>query len=356
MKAAIVVGTRPEIIKLTPIIKEYQKRELPFILIHSNQHYSANMDKIFFENLDLPQPDYNLEVGSGSHGAQTAKILERIEEILVDEAIDVVYVQGDTNTVLAAALAASKLRIRVAHVEAGLRSYDRDMPEETNRIITDNVSDYLFAVSDLQRDILLNEGICKSKISVVGNTVVDTLYYGLKLIDQGKNVNDFDVAEKEYFLITAHRPSNVDSREALAELVDTIDSAAREFSKKAVWPIHPRAKFNLDKFNITLPDSITLLDPIGYLDFLSLMKNSNAILTDSGGLQEEACILQIPCITLRENTERPESVEVGANILCGRNKERVIAALNLFNESGHKWSNPFGDGNASKKILDVVHS
>ncbi|MCK5884752.1 MAG: UDP-N-acetylglucosamine 2-epimerase (non-hydrolyzing), partial [Bacteriovoracaceae bacterium] len=343
----------PEIIKMASLIRECRDRKLDYILIHSNQHYSANMDKIFFENLELPSHHYNLEVGSGTHAAQTAAILHKIEAILVDEKVTTILVQGDTNTVMASALAASKLRIKVAHVEAGLRSYDREMPEETNRIVTDNISDYLFAVSDLQANILINEGVSADKIHVVGNTIVDAIHSAVHLSKKSKILDELSLEEKSYYLVTAHRPSNVDEKGSLQEMVDVLSTAADIFDKKIIWPIHPRAKSNLVKFDIDIPLSFKLLDPIGYLDFTCLMSNASAVLTDSGGIQEEACILGVPCITLRENTERPESIDVGANQLVGRDQDKLIAAIKHFSTKSTDWKNPFGDGTSGKQIIDI---
>lgn len=271
-------------------------------------------------------------------------MLTGIEKILINEKIDIVLVQGDTNSVLAGALAASKLNIKVGHVEAGLRSYDNLMPEEKNRIITDHISDYLFAVSSLQKDILLKEGIDADKIIVVGNTIVDALN------DSKERAQKISCPYNDYYLITAHRPSNVDTKEGLEELCYIF----KYLEKKVIWPIHPRSKSKITQLNISLPENVTLTEPIGYFEFINLMINANAVLTDSGGLQEEACILQIPCITLRENTERPESTEVGANILVGRDWNKVSKALDHFDTHKRDWENPFGDGTAALQILEIL--
>ncbi len=351
-KVAIVVGTRPEIIKMSPLIKQYQQQGLPFVLIHSNQHYSSNMDSIFFETLALPRPHYHLEVGSASHAIQTARVMERIAPIFQQENIDLVYVQGDTNTVMAAALAASKLQIKVAHLEAGLRSFDRGMPEEINRIVTDRIADYLFAVSEVQREILRSEGIGDEKIFVVGNTIVDALCYGKQLLQEKQIKLPFP--EKEYFVLTAHRPSNVDQRTGLQELIDLLQLVIEQYGYPVIWPIHPRAQANLERWNLTVPSKVQVIGPTDYLNFLSLMSNAFAILTDSGGIQEEACILQVPCVTLRENTERPESLLVGANFLVGRDGEKLLQALKHFQNTTHQWKNPFGDGKSAERILRTV--
>lgn len=356
MKVGIVVGTRPEIIKMAPVIRQCQEREIPYFIIHSNQHYSEEMDSIFFKELHLPQPHYNLGVGSGLHSNQTGNILIKMEPILVDEKPDVVLVQGDTNTVLAGALAASKLGIKVGHIEAGLRSYDRTMPEETNRIMTDHISDYLFAVGPNQHKILSKEGIDNDKIFTVGNTVSDSLFQHLEISAQKSTIlQDLGVSDKSYFLVTAHRASNVDVSSNLKELLALFDQLHAKYSQTIVWPIHPRTQAKLKEFNIEVPAYLKLLPPIGYLDFIQLQKHARLILTDSGGIQEEACLLGVPCITLRENTERPESIEVGANVLVGRDGDKAVAAADKWLSADEfSWENPFGDGHVAETILDII--
>ncbi len=356
MKIGIIIGTRPEIIKMAPIIRECQARSLPFFIIHSNQHYSADMDAVFFEELKLPAPHYNLHVGSGQHSNQTGNILIKMEPILQEEKPDVVLVQGDTNTVLAGALAAAKLDIKVGHVEAGLRSYDRTMPEETNRVLTDHMSEYLFSVSATQSNILKAEGISDKKIHEVGNTISDSLLQHIPLAEKSSQIlSELKIKASDYILLTAHRASNVDVLAHLEELVDAVNTISKKYDKKIVWPIHPRTKKKVEEHNIKIGDNIILTPPLGYLDFIQLQKNAFVIMTDSGGIQEEACMLRIPCITLRENTERPETLDVGANILVGRNKEKAIAAMDKWiSLKSYDWSNPFGDGNVAKTILNVI--
>ncbi len=357
MKIGIIVGTRPEIIKMAPVIRECEKREIPFFIIHSNQHYSVEMDSVFFKELNLPAPHYNLGVGSGLHSNQTGNILIKMEPILLAEKPDVVLVQGDTNTVLAGALSASKLNIKVGHIEAGLRSYDRTMPEETNRIMTDHISEYLFAVGANQQAILAKEGIDQSKIYTVGNTVSDSLFQHLKIsADTSKILAELNVEAGKYFLVTAHRASNVDIPSNLLELLELFDQLHTKYSQTIVWPIHPRTQAKLKEFDIEIPSYLKLLPPIGYLDFIQLQKHAQLILTDSGGIQEEACLLGVPCITLRENTERPESIEVGANILVGRDANKALAAAGkwLTSEQVFNWDNPFGDGHVAEAILDII--
>jgi len=356
MKIGIIVGTRPEIIKMAPVIRECQKRELPFFIIHSNQHYSAEMDSIFFDELQLPAPHYNLGVGSGLHSNQTGNILIKMEPILIDEKPDVVLVQGDTNTVLAGALAASKLNIKVGHIEAGLRSYDRTMPEETNRILTDHMSEYLFAVGPNQENILKSEGIATNKIYRVGNTVSDSLFQHLEISAQASTIlNDLSLSAGEYFLVTAHRASNVDIQANLMELLHLFDEMHANYTGTIVWPIHPRTQAKLKEFAIEVPDYLQLIPPVGYLDFIQLQKHAKLILTDSGGIQEEACLLGVPSLTLRENTERPEAVEVGASELVGRNAEKAVkAAKQWLSRSDYSWKNPFGDGHVAEAIVDII--
>jgi UDP-N-acetylglucosamine 2-epimerase (non-hydrolysing) len=356
MKIGIIVGTRPEIIKMAPVIRECKNRGIAYFIIHSNQHYSEEMDSIFFKELALPEPDYNLGVGSGLHSNQTGNILIQMEPILLAEKPDVVLVQGDTNTVLAGALAASKLDIKVGHIEAGLRSYDRTMPEETNRILTDHMSEYLFAVGANQQAILAQEGIAADKIFTVGNTVSDSLFQHLELAENTSTIlTDVGVEAGKYFLVTAHRAANVDIKSSLLELLAIFEQLHEKYNQTIVWPIHPRTQAKLTEFGIDAPSYLKLLPPIGYLDFIQLQKRAQLILTDSGGIQEEACLLGVPCITLRENTERPESIEVGANVLVGRNADKALAAADKWlSKADFSWENPFGDGHVAKKIIDII--
>lgn len=351
MKIAIILGTRPEIIKMSPIIRECEKKGIEYYILHTGQHYSYEMDKIFFKQLKLPQAKYNLDTGSGLHGKQTAKMLIGIEEVLIVDKPDIVLVQGDTNTVLAGVLAASKLQIKIGHVEAGLRSFDRTMPEETNRVIADHISDYLFAPTGISRRHLLNEGISNDKIFVTGNTVVDAVYQNLEI---SKNVNnilkEFGLTEKEYFMATAHRAENVDSKKRLGGILKGFSQIYREFSLPIIFPAHPRTVKMIEKFGFNVPEGTRLIEPLGYLEFLQLESSARLILTDSGGVQEEACILRVPCVTLRENTERPETVEVGANLVAG-SRENIFEGVSKMIASDCKWENPYGNGNAAELTL-----
>lgn len=355
MKISIILGTRPEIIKLSPVIRECQKQKIDFFIIHSNQHYSENMDAIFFRELELPHPKYNLEIGSCSHGQMTGRMIEKIEEILNKEQPTWILVQGDTNTVMAGALAASKIGIKIGHVEAGLRSYDRSMPEEINRIVTDHISNALFCPTQKQADILIEEGIEKNIIKVTGNTIVDAVYQNIKLLNKHSEFNH--LINEKYFLLTTHRPSNVDSKENLSELLEAITEVSKKYNYPVYFPIHPRTKKQIDIFKIKIDEKyIKLMDPVGYLEMLALEKYAQLIFTDSGGIQEEACILQVPSLTLRDNTERPETLHVGASILVGHNKELIILSTEKMLSVNRNWSNPFGNGKSSFKIVKTINN
>ena len=352
---AIVLGTRPEIIKMSPVIRECERLGLDYFILHTGQHYSYNMDRVFFEQLGLPEAKYNLDVGSGKHGEQTGKILSGVEPVLQKERSDVVLVEGDTNTVLAGALAATKLHIKVGHVEAGLRSYDRQMPEEINRVLTDHCSDYLFAPTEKSRQILLGEGIPEEKIFVTGNTIVDAVYQNLSISEEGSNpLNDLELTPKEYFLVTAHRQENVDVKERFEGIIKGLELVAKEFGLPVIYPIHPRARKMMNHFGLKAKKGITFIEPVDYLSFLQLEAKAKLVLTDSGGVQEETCILKVPCVTLRDNTERPETLEVGSNILAGTNAESIVSKTKEMINRDNNWRNPFGDGKAGEGIVEVI--
>jgi UDP-N-acetylglucosamine 2-epimerase (non-hydrolysing) len=354
MKTAVVLGTRPEIIKMSPVIRELGRRQENYFILHSGQHYSYNLDRVFFEQLKLPHPKYNLEVGSGSHAQQTAKILIGVEKVLLEENPDIVLVEGDTNSVLAAALAATKLHIEVGHVEAGLRSYDRNMPEEINRILTDHCSDYLFAPTPKARQILLGEGVSKEKIFVTGNTVVDAVYQNLEIAgEQGNTLGSLSLSARQYFLVTLHRQENVDHRARFASILEGLNRVAAEFHLPVIYPIHPHSRKRMDEFRLN-PNGIRLIEPVSFLDFLQIESSATLILTDSGGVQEEACILNVPCVTLRDNTERPETLEVGSNLLAGALPDKILRCTTLMLNKKDKWSNPFGDGRAGQRIVAIL--
>ena len=355
MKIAIVLGTRPEIIKMSPIARELEKRHADYFILHTGQHYSYNLDKIFFEELELPLPKFNLDAGSGTHAEETGKMLIGIEKILQREKTDVVLVEGDTNTVLAGALAANKLHIKVGHVEAGLRSKDRMMPEEINRILTDHLSDYLFAPTSVAKNNLLKEGINEDHIFITGNTIVDAVYQNLESAERKTDIlNKLHASAQKYILVTAHRQENVDEKKKLQNIFEGLKLVFQEFNLPIFYPIHPRTMKRLKEFKVELPKEIAIIEPLGFLDFLQLEANAALVATDSGGVQEETCILKVPCVTLRENTERPETIDVGSNILVGTNPEKILKGARIMFERKRNWAVPFGDGTAGKKIIEII--
>lgn len=366
-KLGFIFGTRPEIIKLSPLIKECEKRRVPFFCVHTGQHYSQEMDKVFFKDLDLDQPRYRLAIRSSApwrQGEHTGKMLIDIEAILLKENPYSIVVQGDTNTVLAGALTAEKisttesytgLHIKVAHVEAGLRSYDRTMPEETNRFITDHLSDFLFVPTVHEKKILLGEGVPAQWIHVTGNSIVDAVYaYKDIALKKSRILQSLNLEKQPYILLTVHRQENVDNREVFNNILSGLTRIRAALGLPIIFPMHPRSAKMLEKFKLKIPLGVRTIVPVGFLDFLVLQARSSLALTDSGGVQEECCILKVPCVTLRNNTERPETVDVGANIIAGTNPQKMLTAAVRMIGSGRRWKNPFGDGRAAKKMIDVL--
>jgi len=354
MKISVVLGTRPEIIKMAPLLKILEAKKADFFTLHTGQHYSYELDKVFFDQLELPRPRYNLEAGSGTHAEETAKMLTGIEKILLNERPDFVLVEGDTNSVLAGALAAVKLGIRVGHVEAGLRSYDRTMPEEINRVITDHIGSYLFAPTLKAKQILLGEGIYQGKTFVTGNTIVDAIRLYLETARQKVDIHrQFHLTPQKYFLATLHRQENTDNRDRFTSILEGLSGTAAQFKLPVVYPAHPRSRKLVDSLKKP-PKGLKIIDPVDFFSFLQLESNARLILTDSGGVQEEACILHIPCVTLRDNTERPETVDAGANIVAGAAAEYIVESATKMLERKTDWTNPFGDGHAAERILNII--
>jgi len=355
MTVTVVLGTRPEIIKLAPVLRELAARDVPYRLVHTGQHYSPNLDSIFFEELGLRPPDDNLHSGSGTHAEEVARILVGVEGELLKERPDAVLVLGDTNSTLGGALAAAKLHIPLGHIEAGLRSYDRQMPEELNRVLTDHCADRLFAPTPKALDILNKEGIPDEKVLLTGNTIVDAVRQNLELARDKVDIAEvFDISPKGYVLVTAHREENVDAPARLSGILDGLGRVRAAFDIPVVYPMHPRTRKCLDRFELAVPKEVTVIEPVGFLEFLQLEANACVVLTDSGGIQEETCILEIPCVTLRDNTERPETLEVGSNVLAGTTPERILSCAEEMIDKKGGWQNPFGDGNAAKKIVDTL--
>ena len=357
MRIAIILGTRPEIIKMAPVIDEIKNRGHECIIIHTGQHYDDKMSHQFFIDLKLPTPDYNIHVGSASHAKQTSVMISRLEDKILEVKPDIVLVQGDTNAVLAGAITTAKLNIPIGHVEAGLRSYDKTMPEELNRIMADACSNIYFVPTAAAGINLEAESISHDKIIITGNTIVDACERNLPIANKNHSIT---LPDTEYIVLTIHRAENTDNTTRLTNIIESMF----ELNKKIVFPVHPRTMNILKKEGLydKLKNNmnIILIEPLGYLDFLYLMSNSKLIITDSGGIQEEAVTLSIPCVTLRYNTERPGTINAHANVLVGTNKEKIVSTVNNILTDNKLYGsmsnciNPYGDGKAASKILDYI--
>lgn len=359
-KIVNVVGARPNFMKIAPIMAEYKNyHEIESLLVHTGQHYDKKMSDLFFRQLGIPEPDINLEVGSASHAVQTARIMEAFEPVVLEHKPDIVLVVGDVNSTIACGLVAVKLGVRLVHVEAGLRSFDRTMPEEINRVLTDRISDLLFVTEQSAVDNLQNEGINSNKVYFVGNVMIDTLRANSEKAQRSDVLNRLELSEKGYAVVTLHRPSNVDETEKLGEIIAAFEEIQKEM--KLVFPIHPRTRNNIVgtelERRIESMDNLIVLDPMGYLDFLCLMSNAALVLTDSGGIQEETTILGVPCMTLRENTERPVTITEGTNRLVRVTCEDIV--MNFREIKDGNWTLPksapkLWDGRSAHRIVEVL--
>lgn len=360
MKITIVAGARPNFIKIAPIIKAIEKKqaegaEVSYRLIHTGQHYDKNLSDTFFEELNIPQPHANLEVKSGSQSVQTAAIMVAFEQELLQNPCDLVLVVGDVNSTMACTIVAKKLNIKVTHVEAGIRSGDMTMPEEINRIVTDSITDYFFTTSTWAGENLLKYGADSSNIHFVGNVMIDTLYQNLDRISAPFFWNEFNLETKDYIILTLHRPSNVDEEQSLIQLLQGINQMVG--TKKVIFPIHPRTKAILGATPLNLKN-ILFVEPQGYLNFIFLIKNSFAVITDSGGISEETTVLGIPCFTMRNNTERPETQTIGTNTLVGTSIDTLKEVFGNFLQNGTRKAGipELWDGKASERIIDILLS
>src|SRR6218665_925137 len=358
MKITIVAGARPNFIKIAPIIKVIQKRQdeganVTFRLVHTGQHYDKNLSDTFFEELNIPQPQNNLEVKSGSQSQQTAAIMVAFEQELIHHPCDLVLVVGDVNSTMACALVAKKMNLKVAHVEAGIRSGDMTMPEEINRIVTDSITDYFFTTSETAAQNLLIYGADPKQIHFVGNVMIDTLTQNLYRIQKPDFWEKYDLETGNYIILTLHRPSNVDEEASLQKLLLGIDALAK--GKKVIFPVHPRTKAILENTKIAF-ENIIYVEPQGYLAFMYLIKNSFAVITDSGGISEETTVLGIPCFTMRTTTERPETQTIGTNTLVGISIENLQKEFSAFLQNGKRESGipELWDGKASDRIIDIL--
>ena len=354
----LVVGARPNFMKIAPISAELKKRNIDQILLHTGQHYDDNMSKVFFEDLGMPQPDIYLGIGSGSHAYQTAKVMVEFENVCREHKPSMVVVVGDVNSTVACSLVCAKERIPCAHVEAGLRSFDRDMPEEINRLVTDAIADYLLTPSPDGDDNLRNEGVSEERIVRVGNVMIDSLLNNINKTKSSQIHHELGISGQIYAVLTLHRPSNVDDKSAFMRILDALEEIGKRIT--IVFPLHPRTKNRAEEFGLTerierIPN-IVMTGPAGYLDFIALMAKARLILTDSGGLQEESTALGIPCLTLRENTERPITVIEGTNTIVGNDTQVIIdAAMDVLDTGGKSGRVPdLWDGNTSQRIANLI--
>ena len=361
LKILNIVGARPNFMKIAPIYAEMKRRESEFspFIVHTGQHYDERMSAFFFDDLGMPEPDVYLGVGSGSHAEQTAKIMLKFEPVVWREKPDWVVVVGDVNSTIACALVCSKLGVRVAHVEAGLRSRDRTMPEEINRILTDSISDLLLTPSADANENLAAEGICEKKVKLVGNVMIDSLLHNLELAKSSKISEELELTEKEYAVLTLHRPSNVDERDTFAGIIDALLEISAEIP--IVFPAHPRTTGRIEEFGFSgmiERSDLRIIEPLGYLDFQKLMSGARFVLTDSGGLQEETTALGIPCLTLRENTERPITIEMGTNVLVGTDGEQISKGAFEILSSSDAVENaqvpPLWEGKTAGRICEAL--
>lgn len=361
MKIISIVGARPNFMKIAPLLQEFKKySNINSIFIHTGQHYDKKMSDLFFNELQIPEPDIFFGVGSDTHAKQVAKIMMKFDDICISEKPDAILVVGDVNSTMACTLVASKLEIKIIHLEAGLRSYDRSMPEEINRIITDSLADYLLTPSLDANENLLKEGIPKNKIFFVGNIMIDTLLKYLPITDKSQILQKHNLFPKEYVLITLHRPSNVDNKNNFIKILEALNILQKQI--KIIFPVHPRTYKNITNFQLDnvvkkMPN-LLLTEPLGYLDFQKLMSNSKLVITDSGGIQEETTVLKIPNITVRENTERPITITKGTNELIGLDTEKLVEFSNkAINGNWKKGKIPkFWDGKTSQRIINIINS
>jgi len=361
LKVICICGARPNFMKIAPLMAEFKRSDkIEPLLVHTGQHYDERMSKLFFTDLEIPEPDINLEVGSGSHAVQTAEIMRRFEPIVREHTPDWVVVVGDVNSTIACALVASKLGVRVAHVEAGLRSFDRTMPEEINRVLTDSISDMLLVSEPTGIENLKREGVGADKVHFVGNVMIDTLLKNREKAQASGILATLGVVSKKYAVITLHRPSNVDDAKNLSSILDAFERIGEDMAM--VFPMHPRTRKNIEAMGLReRVESLGALktpEPLGYLDFLKLMSEAALVLTDSGGIQEETTILNVPCLTLRENTERPVTVTEGTNRLVNPNCDSILTAYREQLDRGaeSREAPKYWDGNAAKRIATVFES
>lgn len=357
MRAAVVVGARPNFMKAAPLIREFRARgSVEPLLLHTGQHYDENMSRVFFEDLELPAPDIHLGVGSGTHAEQTGRIMIEFERIVLGERPDCIIVVGDVNSTLACSLVGAKLLVPVAHVEAGLRSFDLTMPEEINRMVTDVLSTYCFTTSPEAEENLKREGVRGDRIHFVGNIMIDSLNYYLDKSDSSAVLERLGLEQGAYCLVTLHRPSNVDAPRIFRGILDAL--ARLSETLPIVFPVHPRTRKTIEDGDqpFETPSALKMVEPVGYLDFVALMRNAKIVITDSGGIQEETTVLGVPCLTVRDNTERPVTISMGTNTLVGTDGERIVSTARgiIAGGCGDHRIPPLWDGKTAGRIADVL--
>lgn len=345
-----IFGTRPEIIRLSIIFKLLDKN-FDHVMVNTSQNYTHELRDVFFDELSIRKPDYDLEVTTGNYGEEVADIIRKTDQVMEREKPDALLILGDTNSGLSA-IPAARRGIKIAHLEAGMRSYDERMPEEKNRVTIDHLSTVLLPYTHYSRENLIRENIHPSKIFVVGNPIVDVIEHNMKRIEKSSALKRLGLKKGKFFLVTAHRSENVDNPETLKDIFKGLEKIHRHYKKRVIFPIHPRTQSRI-KFKI--PDGVELMKPLGYLDFSLLEKNAFCLISDSGTTQEEALYFGVPCVTIRKSTERPETVEAGSNVVAGLNPDRVLAAVNAFNSMRKKWQYTLGDGNTSSKVINILY-
>jgi UDP-N-acetylglucosamine 2-epimerase (non-hydrolysing) len=359
-KIMVIAGARPNFMKIAPLMRAFKEHSDYFqvTLVHTGQHYDIQMSDVFFRELRIPKPHISLEVGSASHATQAAKIMLAFEKVLLRKKPDLIVVVGDVNSTMACSLVAAKMNVQIAHVEAGLRSGDREMPEEINRIVTDSLSDYLFVSEESGLCHLKKEGVSASKVFYVGNIMIDTLLSNMPSISKSKALATYGLQSKNYSVLTLHRPGNVDSKKALEEIYEILRVVSAKI--KIVYSLHPRTRKMIDQHDFTKRfeslDDLDMIDPLGYIDFMKLVKESRFVLTDSGGIQEETTVLGVPCLTMRENTERPITIKQGTNILVGRSQLKITKEINkILNDCSKKGGLPkYWDGKTAQRIVKIL--
>ena len=352
-KVMSILGIRPDWIKMKPVISRLDRGDVQHVLVHTGQHYSYNLDRIFFEQLEIRKPDYHLGVGSGSDGEQTAKIIGESEKVILREQPSIVLVFGDSNS-SQAAIAAAKANFRAARLEAGMRAYDWRMPEEKNKRMVDHVCRFLFVYTQWQEENLLRENVKPYRIFMVGNPTVDMINAFREKAYTNAISSDLGLSRGDYFLVTAHRSENVDEKASLNKILKSLELVARKYEKPVIWPLYPRTRDRIRKFDLAVPKGVQVLEPLGFLEFLHLEMNALCLISDSGTLQEEGCILGVPCVVIRASTERPETVVLGSSIVAGLEPTSVLQSIETFMNENRKWKHPYGDGHTADRVVDVM--